>query len=222
MSLVIAYNAKECLILCSDGRAVTPQDGHLLLADDRVKKIKPVLNDRALCGWVGERYDAEAIISTIQFIIPSPLETFLKNIAFHCQHINALSFDYSIRNNQEFCPTGLIIGGYYTGSRFLATITPYGQVLTHSQYAVIGIGADIASEHLERAQKHPLSAKGACEVISDIVNLVSRESEYVGGQLSCYLAFPGNIVEVPVVDRSKLIICDNLSFKEVGLPHGPV
>ncbi len=211
MSLVIAYNAIERQVWCCDRRTVTPQDGRFVRSSDNAQKIRQILNSNILCGWIGDKYDADSILSAIPSPSHSSIEDWLEEVAFCCQHINSLSFGFCANNNQAFCPTGLLIGGYHSDKRFLAVITPDGQVMSRNQYAAIGVGSETASERLYNVREHPLPVAQAYETIWDCITDASREDEYVGGLVTWFLISSGRCVEISLKGR-----CNN-GIREVGL-----
>jgi hypothetical protein len=211
MSLVIAYNAIERQVWCCDGRTVTPQNGRFVRSSDSAQKIRRISNSSILCGWIGDKYDADLIISAIPSPGNSSIEAWFNEVAFCCQHINRLSFDFCTNDNQAFCPTGLLVGGYHSGKRFLAIITPEGQVVSKNQYAAIGVGSETASERLYNVREHPLPVSRAYETIWDCVTDASREDEYVGGLVSWFFVSSGRCVEIPLKGRC------NKGIREIGL-----
>ena len=148
MSLVIVYNAPDCQIWCSDGLTVSRQGTQVSQVCASAKKIMPIPNNQIACGWVGEKYDAEFIIENLRLSHSVSLAGFLGDVSKKCYKVNCFSRDRCEQSDQVYCPTGLLVGGYLSGQKFLAMVSPEGQIQRYKRFGSIGIGADTVSAKL--------------------------------------------------------------------------
>lgn len=187
MSLVIGYNAPECQIWCCDGLTVYFNQGRLEQVTKKEKKIRSIPNSKILCGWVGEKYDAEFIIKGISFRPSISLNEFLRDVANRCHQVNDISCNKCEQSNQIYCPTGLLIGGFLPGRQFLSVVSPDGQIQKHKMFGAIGIGSEIAQTKLSGLHRHHLSALHIFDKLIDCLTKAFSEFDQVGG--SVYWAF---------------------------------
>lgn len=202
MSLVLCYHAVGGQIWCSDGRTVFPTEHQFVQTDHQVRKIRCLPNSSIICGWVGEKYDAEKIIDNIRWRPSSSVQSQLVRIANSCRIVNDLSRAFCGRRDQVFCPTGLLIGGYTGGTGFLSVVTPDGLIERKERFAAIGIGAKVASRCLSEIGEHPLLLIEALDVLLDTMTEACRDSEFVGVQRYCLAVASGCHIELPLMGNS--------------------
>ncbi len=199
MSLVMGFNGDWYQAWCSDGLTVRRQGASFAVSNHTTKKIHRLPSMNVLFGWVGEKYDADLILGQMCVLPVDSVKSLLKHAADECLRINQLSSSFSMKNGHSFCPTGLMLGGYLMGERFLATIKPDGQVQLRMRFATMGSGANIAAKCLSEASKRPLSLSNAWAVLIESMVQASHESEFVGGYVFRFLLTRGILVELPIV-----------------------
>ena len=199
MSLVVGFNGDSFQVWCCDGLTIQRHGDFFAPSHYMTKKIHRLPHINVLCGWVGGKYDADLILKQICALPADSVKKLLKHAADECLRINQLSNSFSMRNAHFFCPTGLLLGGYLMGERFLATITPEGCVQPKMRFAAIGAGANIAAKCLSEVSSHPLSLDNACALLIDSMVQASHGSEFVGGYVFRFVLTPGILVELPIV-----------------------
>jgi 20S proteasome alpha/beta subunit len=202
MSLVIAYNAMEYQVWCCDGRTVVSNAGSFIASGEGTIKIGRLKTGSILCGWVGEKYDADSMISSISAARYITVAGLLQKAAICCEGINGLSSDFCHRNDRHYCPTGLILGGFNFGRRFLATITPEGEIIRRERYAAIGIGTDIVAGNMSEARQHPLPVARALPMMKDCMTEVMKEHQFVGGAFAWFVVSPDRTIELQRCETS--------------------
>jgi hypothetical protein len=199
MSLVVGFNGDYFQVWCCDGLMIQRHGDSFAPSHYMTKKIHRLPNINALCGWVGEKYDADLILKQMCAFPTDSIEKLLKHASDECWRINQLSNSFSRRNDHFFCPTGLLLGGYLMGERFLAAITPDRCVQLKMRFAAIGAGANIAAKCLSEVSSHLLSPGDAFAVSVGSIVQASHESEFVGGYIFRFFLTREILVELPIV-----------------------
>lgn len=198
--MVIGYMGDSFQIWCCDGLTIQPQGDSFVPSSQAVKKIHRLPSINVLCGWVGEKYDAEMILDGLSSRQADSVMLLVKHAANECQRINRLSHSFCTDRNQVFCPTGLLVGGFLMDECFLASISPEGGVQSKTRFAAIGAGAHSAAKCLREVSTHPLSLRDAWTALIDSVVQASHNSEFVGGYLFTFLITRRGIAELPIVE----------------------
>lgn len=198
MSLVICYDGGYYQLWLSDGRTVTPRGTAFACVSDHVEKIHMLCQMNVLCGWVGEKYDAESIMGDILQLPPMTRESLLAGASETCRQVGQLSQSFCHARNEFFCPTGLLVGGYDTHGAFIAVVTPEGQVEHCKCVAAIGIGSHEATKAFSQ---DPLTIVDAFDEATAIAADVFSRKATVGGSMHCWVITPHRHIRLPAMHQ---------------------
>lgn len=187
MSLIICYTGDDYQLWLSDGLTVAPKGSDFECIRENTEKISILSRMNVLCGWVGEKFDAEWIMEEIRFLPRMKHGKLLEVISKNCRRINRLSRIYCLEKNEFFCPTGLLIGGYDCEDKFLATVTPQGQIKHFESLGAIGIGSHQVTKSFSEFSHLSISLVDAFDKIVGIAKMIFSENELIGGDLHCWV-----------------------------------